>query len=141
MRCIPDEPQPLLDWFTPQAKDAVKHIAFTFANSPRRKHEPYFGIDHLRISYESLERRLRSFTHLEGLYLILGDEDWRRHSGEGIVMGSGIPAREHPVWKRFIDYVESMKNLSGRPTVKVEFGNRDSFEGWVDSHRSTEAYD
>jgi len=109
----------LLECLTPQAIDNVKHIIFCFSDCPASP--LHMSVEDFKTAHDTLERQIRVFTRLETLRLVLEDWKWI------------LPCdnRQDPKWNAHLDYIDSMKDLKGRPTVKVEIGNREIMQRWL----------
>jgi hypothetical protein len=106
-------------------------MAFSFCHCPTSvEYDFVLSIIDMQIAYDTLQQQIEGFTNLETLYLVLGDDDWHGCSMDNFIWP--VPGREDPMWRAHLDYIDSMKMLKGRPTVKVEIGDRESFYDWLD---------
>lgn len=110
----------IVQWLTPQAVNGVKHMAFWFIGCPNGVgRDIVFSVADLKKAYDTLEQQIRVFSDLETLILVLEEWEWRGPSLYAPALNP-IPGREDPMWRAHLELIDSMRNLKGRPTVKVE---------------------
>jgi hypothetical protein len=118
----------IVEWMTLKTKDKARSIIFNFNCGPKGYGGKLLRVEDIKAIYDALEQQLQEFPNLQTLRLLLDDYLWCPRTA----FPYPNPNREDPKWRPYLDYFETMKDLEGRPMVKVEIGNRwDYMNNWL----------